>query len=103
MIPEPGIKSWAQTVKALKYPLKKRENLKGLLEFCPYHWIDGVKEFSVSSNIQRGCKYYQGVIHNTYHGGNIENDHQVKCSISKGSAKHFVFPKFIASGPGTLR
>ena len=30
-----------------------------------------------SSNIQIGCKEYQGVIHNTYNGEHIETDRHV--------------------------
>ena len=71
--------------------------------FCPYHWTDGMKYFSGSSNIQRDRKDYQGVIKNKYHGGNIETSHQVTLSMSEDDAKHFLLPKFTASGPGTLR
>ena len=62
-----------------------------------------MKEFSGSSNIQIGWKYYQGFIHNIYHGINIETDHQFTHSMPEYVAKHFVFPKFTASGPGTFR
>ena len=45
--------------------------------FFPYHFLGGMKEFSVSINIQKGWKDYQGVVHNIYHGENIETDHHV--------------------------
>ena len=49
--PYPGVKSWAHTLKALTGLFKKNCNLKSSLVFCPYHWPDGLKEFSGSSNI----------------------------------------------------
>ena len=36
--PDPSIKSWAQSVGALKEILKKRCNIKGSLVFYPYRW-----------------------------------------------------------------
>ena len=78
---DPGIKSCARSVKSLSYLLKKRCNLKVLLVFFPYRWPDEVKAFSVSSNIHRGWKYYQGVIHNTYHGRHIKTDHRIILSM----------------------
>ena len=74
---EPVINSWKYPEKSLRDPFKKRFNLKRLLVFCPYCWPDRVEEFSEISSIQRCWKYYQRVIHNTYHGGNIETDHHV--------------------------
>ena len=53
--------------------------------------------------MQRGWKYYQVVRQNTYHGGHIETDHQVTCSIPEYFSKHGVFPKFTASGTEMLR
>ena len=71
--------------------------------FSPYRWPDGLTEFSGSSNIQISWKDYQGIIHNTYHGGNIENDHHVICSMPEDVAKHFALPNFTTPMPGTLR
>ena len=62
-------------------PIKAELYLRGSLVLFSYRWIYGLEEFSVSSNIQRGCKDYQGVIHNTYHGENIETDHHVIVSM----------------------
>ena len=42
--------------------------------FCPYHWPDDMKEFSGNSTYE-GWKYGNRVIHNTDHGGHIENSH----------------------------
>ena len=56
---------------ALNHPLKYICNLKGELVFCPYRWPNGMKEFS-SGSAHKWWKDYQGLIHNTYHGGNIE-------------------------------
>ena len=97
------IKSWAKPVKALRDLLKKRCNLRGSLVFCPYHWPDGLIDFSVSSNIQRVWKDYQGLIHNTYNGGNIETDHHVICSMPEDMTNHFSFPNFTTAMPGMLR
>ena len=63
-MPDPGISSWAQLVKALRDLLKKSFILKSPLVFCPYHCPYGVKNISGSSNIQRGWKDYQEVFHN---------------------------------------
>ena len=60
-------------------------------------------EFSGSSNIQRGWKDHQGLIHNTYHGGNIETGHHVICVIQEDVAKQFAFPNFTTPIEGTLR
>ena len=59
---------------------KKEIQPKGELVFCMYLWIDGLKYFS-SGGAYKGCNDNQGVIHNTYHGGNIETDHHVICLI----------------------
>ena len=90
-------------MKSLLELLKSICNLKGSLVFCPYRWPDGVKLFSGSSNIQRSWKVYKGVINNTYHGGNIENDYHVICSILEDTKKHFEFPNFTTPAPRTLR
>ena len=50
---------------------------KGVICVCPYHWTNGMKKLSGCSNLHRVWKGYQGVIHKTYHGGNIETDHHV--------------------------
>ena len=68
--PDPSIKSWAQPVRALQDIMKKRCSLKGALVFCPYLSPNGLKEFS-SGRKNKQCKDYLGIIHNTYHGGNI--------------------------------
>ena len=52
--PYPGIKYWAQTLKALKDLLKKIFNLQGSLVFCPYRFPYEMKELSGISNIHRG-------------------------------------------------
>ena len=83
--------------------LKNSCNLKGSLVFPPYCWPDGVKVFYESRNIQIGWKYYQGVIHNTYHGGNIETYHVVICSMLEDVTKHFAFHNFTTPGKGTLK
>ena len=62
-----------------------------------------MKEFYVNINIQRVWKDYQGVIHKTYHGGNIEIDHHVICSMSEDVVKHFALPNFTTLIPGTIR
>ena len=82
--------------------LNKICNLKISLVFCLYRWPDGVKEFSGSSNIHRGWKDYQGVIHNTYHGGHIETDHHIICSMIEDMEKRFEFPNSTTPVPGTL-
>ena len=69
--PDPGIKSWAQPVGALKDLLKIYATWKGALVLFPHRWIYGLKEF-FSCGSHKGWKYYLGVIYNTYHGGNIE-------------------------------
>ena len=53
-----------------------RCNLKGALVFCPYLWPYAMKEFS-SRGSHKGRKSDLGVIHITYHGGNIETDQHV--------------------------
>ena len=60
----------------LKRCYEKRCNLKEALVFCTYRWTNRLKEFSSGSNYKE-WKYYQVIIHNTYHGGNIETDHHV--------------------------
>ena len=97
------IKSWVYPVKALRDLLKKSCNLRGSLVFYPYHWPDGLKEFSVSRNIQRGCKDYQGLIHHTYHGGNIQTDHHVICLMPENAENHFALPNFTTPTPEKLR
>ena len=62
-------------MKVMKYPLRKICNIKGSLLFCPYRCPDVMKELSGNCNIQRCWKEHQGVIHNTYHDGNIETDY----------------------------
>ena len=62
-----------------------------------------MKEFSGIRNIQTVCKDYQGVIHNTYHGGHIETYHHVICSILEDVAKQSVTPNFTTPIPGILR
>ena len=62
-----------------------------------------MKEFSGLSNIKIGWNDYQGVIHNTYHGGHIENYHHFICSIPEDVEKHFVLPNFTSPMTGTLR
>ena len=58
----------------------------------------------ISSRItHKEWKYYQGIIHNTYHGGNIETYHHVLCSIPEDMENHFVLPNFTTPVPGTLR
>ena len=69
----------------------------------PYCWPDVLKEFSGRSNLQRGWKDYQGVIHKTYHGGNIESDPHVICLIPEDVVKHFLFPNFVTPMTGMLR
>ena len=39
-----------------------------------------------------GWKDYQGLIHNTYHGGHIETDHIFICSIPEDVEKRFELP-----------
>ena len=82
--------------------LKKSCNPKGSLVFCPYHWKYGVKAFSGSSNIQRGWKDYQGVIHNTYFGGHIETDHYFMCLIPEDVENKFALPNVTTPVTGTL-
>ena len=69
----------------------------------PYSFPDEVKVFYGSSNIYRSWKDYQGVINNTYHGGNIETDHHVIGLIPADVAKHVAFPNFTTVVPGMLR
>ena len=57
-------------------PSKKRYNPKGELMFCTYRCSYGLKQFSSGSE-NKGWEYYQGAVHNIYHGGNIETDHRV--------------------------
>ena len=69
----------------------------------PYGWIYGVEEFSGSSKIQRDWKDHQGLIHNTYHGGNIETDHQVICSMPEDTENNFELTNFNTPMTGTMR
>ena len=71
--------------------------------FFPNRCIDGVKEVPVISSIQIGWKDYQGVIHNTYHCGNIEIDHHVICSMPEDVEKHFATPNLNTPMSETLR
>ena len=73
--PESGIKSWAQPVGALKDLIIYICKLKGALVFYHYRFPDEIKNIS-SGGAHKGWKYYLGVIHNTYHGGNIEISHR---------------------------
>ena len=73
--PYPSIKSWVQPVVAINDLLKKRCKLKGALFFI-YCWPNVLKEFSIGSEYKE-WKYDKVIIHNTYHGGNIETDHHV--------------------------
>ena len=81
---------------------KNRCNLKGALIFCPYIWPNGLKYF-FSGSAHKEWKDYQGIIHNTYYGGNIETDHHIICSIPEDVAKHFVLTNFTTPVPGTLQ
>ena len=56
-----------------------------------------------SNTIQRYWKDYKVIIHNTYHGGHIENDHHFICSILEDMEKHLEFPNFTIPVLGTLR
>ena len=49
------------------------------------------------------CKYYLVVIHNTYHGVNVETYHPIICLIPEDVAKHFAFPNFATPVSGTLK
>ena len=100
--PDPSIKSCAKPVGAIKDLLKNMYNLKGALVFCPYRWPNGQNFFS-SGITHKEWKDYQGIVHNTYHGENIETDHHVICLMPEDSEKHFVLPNFIIPVPGTLR
>ena len=52
---------------------KNKCNIKGALLICPYLWPDRLKAFSIGDT-HKGWKYYQGVIHNYYHGSSIGTD-----------------------------
>ena len=43
------------------------------------------------------------VVYKEDHGGHIETDHQVTCSMPEDTARNFVLPNSTASGPGALR
>ena len=62
-----------------------------------------MKELSGIINIQRGWKYYQGFIHNTYHGGNIETYRHVIFLMPEDISNHIVFHKFTPPVSSTLR
>ena len=49
------------------------------------------------------AKDYQGVIFNTYHGGDVETGHHVIWLIPEDVANNFSFPNFITAVLGTLR
>ena len=85
-----------------KGPSKKRFNLRWELVFCNFPWLEGLKEFS-SSGSQKGWKDYQGVIHNNYYGGNIENDHHVICLITEHVSNHFAFSNLTTPVSGMPR
>ena len=70
--------------------------------FCPYCWIYGLKEF-YSGGTHKGCKYYLGVIHNNFHGGNIEIDHHVICSTPEDMSNQFAFHHLTTPVSGTPR
>ena len=54
--------------------------------FFTYRWPDIMKELSGSTKIHIGWKYYQGFIHNTYHGDHIETDHHAILLMTKDVA-----------------
>ena len=60
-------------------------------------------ETLLATTVDRVCKDHQGVIHNTYNGGNIETDHHVIGLIPEDAAKHFAFLNFTTPVPGMLR
>ena len=64
--------------KLLVQPVKDMQP-KYVIAIFPYPWLDGTQELSGSINIQIEFKEYQGVIHNTYHGGHIETDNHFIC------------------------
>ena len=82
--------------------MKKRFNIKGELVLCTYHWPNTMKEFS-SGSAPKEWKDDQEIIHNTYHGGNIETDHHFICSIPEGVAKNFLFHNLTTPFSGILR
>ena len=51
----------------------------------------------------KGWKYYQGVVHNTYHSGNIETYHHVMFLMTEEIENQIVFSAFTDPGPVTLR
>ena len=69
---------------------------------CTYRWPNGPKLFSIGRS-HKGWKEYQGIINNTYHGGNIETDHHVIYLIPEDVEKHFALPNYTTLVPGTLR
>ena len=73
---DPSIKSWSQPVGSLKDIPTNICNLRMALVLCPYRWTKVLKEFS-SGSAHKEWKDYQGIIHNTYHGGNVETDYHV--------------------------
>ena len=95
--PDPNIKLYTQPVNYSKYILENICNLKVALVFSPYHWPYGLKEFALSGT-HKGRNYFQGVIHNTYHGGHIETDHYVIFSITWDVSNHDSLPKFTVPG-----
>ena len=99
---KPSIKSWTHPVGALKELLEMRCNLKGSLLLCTYLWPNRLKEFSSGSS-HKECKYYQGIIHKTHHGGNIETDHHGISLIPQDVEKYFVFYNFTTPLPGNLK
>ena len=69
--------------------------------FCPYHWTERLKEFYISGT-HKVWKKHQGEINNTYHGGNIENDHHIILSTPEDVVNNFTFPNLSTPGPGNL-
>ena len=70
--------------------------------FYPYHWPNGLKELP-SGIAHKEWKCYQGIIHNTHHGENIETNPQVICFITGDVVKPLEFPNFATPVTGTSR
>ena len=60
-------------------------------------------EIFSSGSKHKEWKDHQGIIHNTYNGGNIKMDRHVILLISEDVAKHLVFHNFMTPVPGMLR
>ena len=54
--------------------------------------LDIRDEIFFSSDTHKGWKYYQGIIHNKYHGGNIKTDRHVICLIPEDVEKKIHSP-----------